>query len=99
MKVDVHLIHFDADQKLVSFINEKVNNLEHFSENIVSSEVFLRIDKSSSNDNKIAEIKLMVPGKELFAKKRCKSFEEATDSACEAIRKQIRKHKAKVRQN
>jgi putative sigma-54 modulation protein len=41
-------------------------------------------------------VKILIPGKELFAKKQCKSFEEATDLAVEALRKQVKKHKEKV---
>jgi putative sigma-54 modulation protein len=53
------------------------------------------LDKSDVNENKIAEVKLSIPGKELFAKKQCKTFEEATDVAVEALRKQIDKHRPK----
>jgi len=96
MHIKVHSIHFDADYKLINFITEKVNKLEHFHDQILSGEVFLRLEKSDVNENKVAEIKLNVPGKELFAKKQSKTFEEATDVAVEALRRQIRKHKGKV---
>ena len=49
-----------------------------------------------SSLNKIIEIKLNVPGKELFAKKQTKSFEESTDEAIEALRKQLLKEKEKM---
>ena len=97
MKVAVHSIQFDADQKLVHFIENKVGKLDHFHDHIIGSEVILKVDNSSDQDNKIAEIKLNVPGKELFAKKQSKSFEEATDSAVEAIRRQMKKFKEKER--
>ena len=45
--------------------------------------------------NKITEIKLLVPGKELFAKRKCKSFEEAADETIDALKKQIIKEKEK----
>jgi putative sigma-54 modulation protein len=97
MGVKVQSIHFNADKKLVSFIEERVEKLNQFSDNIVDTEVFLRIDKADNNENKVAEIKLAIPGKDLFAKKQSKSFEEATDEAIEALRKQIIKHKEKTR--
>lgn len=96
MDLNVHTVHFDADRKLVDFVNSKVNKLELFFDNIICGEVYLRIDKSSKNENKIAEIKLSLPGKEVFAKKQCKSFEEAADLACDALRKQVKKHKSKI---
>ncbi len=96
MQVQVHSVHFDADSKLLNFIHEKLNKLEQFHDQIIGTEVFLRIDKSDSNENKITEIRIAVPGKDLFAKKQSKSFEEATDVAVEALRRQIRKHKTKL---
>ncbi len=97
MKVKVHSIRFDADKKLLEFVQNRVDKLEHFYDKIIDSEVFLRIDKSSNTDNKVAEIKMNIPGKELFAKKQCKSFEEATDTAVDALRRQLKKHKHKSR--
>ena len=95
MQIQVQSIHFDADVKLISFIEEKLSKLTTFHDRIISSQVFFRLDKSDVNENKIAEIKLSVPGKELFASKQCKTFEEATDTAVEALRRQIGKHKEK----
>ena len=89
----MHAIHFKADHKLLTFIQERLNKLEQFNDQIVSAEVFLKIDKDREKENKIAEIKLHVPGKDMFAKKQCKSFEEATNVAVEALRRQIMKDK------
>jgi len=97
MKVKVQSIHFDADRKLISFVEEKIEKLRHFYDSIIDSEVFLRLDKNSSHENKITEIKINTPGKTLFAKEQCKTFEEATDTAVEALRKQITKYKEKQR--
>ena len=99
MQVKVHSIHFDADQKLIDFIEEKIGKLGVFDEKIISGEVFLRLEKSDVNENKVTEIKLAVPGKDLFAKKQSKSFEESTDDAVEALRRQILKNKPKVSRN
>jgi putative sigma-54 modulation protein len=96
MDIQVHSVHFTADKKLIEFVNEKVGKLDLFFDNIIASEVFLRLDKSQEGENKIAEIKVLIPGKELFAKKQCKSFEEAADLAVDALRKQVTKHKEKV---
>jgi putative sigma-54 modulation protein len=96
MEIQVHAIRFTADQKLIDFVTEKVGKLELFYDNIIAAEVFLRLDKEHAHDNKIAEVKTLIPGKELFAKKQCDSFEEASDLAVEAIVKQVKKHKEKI---
>jgi putative sigma-54 modulation protein len=97
MTVKIQSVHFDADKKLLEFIQEKVNKLTHFYDGIITSDVTLRIDKSSDQDNKIAEIKLHVAGNDLFVKKQCKSFEEAVDDGLEALKIQVKKHKEKIK--
>jgi len=95
MKIKVQSIHFTADQKLIDLIEEKVEHLRHFYENIIDGEVFLRIDKNNHHENKITEIRLNTPGKILFAKEQCSTFEQATGKTVEALKRQITKHKEK----
>jgi putative sigma-54 modulation protein len=95
MDIKLHTVHFTADQKLINFVNEKVGKLELFYDGIVSAEVFLRLENNSEGENKVSELKVLTPGKELFAKKQAKSFEEATDLVVEALRKQVKKKKEK----
>ena len=97
MTVKIQSIHFDADKKLLDFISERMEKLKHFYDNIIRSEVFLKLDKSDSAENKIAEIRIHIPGQELFAKKQCKTFEEAIDVSIDALTRQVIKHKEKVK--
>ena len=97
MNVKIHSIRFNADQKLIDFVENKVEKLDQYFDNIIGAEVYLRLDKSQDADNKVAEVKLEIPGNDIFAKKKAKSFEEATDESVEAIRKQIVKYKEKIR--
>lgn len=97
MKIRVQSIHFNADRKLLDFIQKKVDKLDLFFDQIIGGEVYLKLENVEDEANKISEIKLMVPGVTLFAKEQCKSFEEATDLAIESLKKQITKHKNKTR--
>ena len=97
MNIKIQTIHFDADKKLLDFTKKKVEKLMKFYDAIVSTEVILRLDKSQQEENKIAEIKLEIPGNDLFAKRHCKSFENAIDLVSDALKKQITKHKEKQR--
>jgi putative sigma-54 modulation protein len=96
MKLTVHSIHFDADQKLVNYIQRKVDKLETFYDRLVGGKVFLRLNNEGT-DNKTVEIKLSLPGGELFAVEKSRSFEAATDLATDALRMQLKKFKAKLR--
>lgn len=96
MTINIQSVHFTADKKLLNFVEEKVEKLKIFYDGLINSEVALRLDKSSTSNNKICEIKMLGRGHEFFAKKQCESFEEATDLVCEALRTQITKHKEKL---
>jgi len=97
MKIRVQTIRFTADSKLLSFVQKKANKLDQFYDQIISGEVYLKLENVEDELNKITEIKLMIPGNDLFAKERCKSFEEATDKAVESLRRQMERHKEKIR--
>jgi putative sigma-54 modulation protein len=97
MNIQIHSVRFDADKKLIDFVHQKLDKLTQFAEDIVNTEVYLRLDKDQERENKISEIKLELPGGPLFARKQSKTFEEATDEAIDALKKQITKHKQKKR--
>ena len=96
MEVKIQSVNFDADKKLVDFVEARVEKLEQFFDHIVGVESFLKVEKGEAKENKVVEIKVMIPGKDLFAKKQAKSFEEATDEAVEALRRQVKKYKEKL---
>ena len=97
MNVKIQSIKFNADRKLIDFINQKVNKLERYFDNIIDAEVFLRAENPQEVTNKIAEIRLNVPNADLFAHKQCKTFEEAIDECVDALKIQTKKHKEKLR--
>ncbi len=93
MNVQIQSVKFDADQKLIDFVETKISKLDRFVERATGADVILRLDKDHDRGNKVAIIKLEVPGDDLVAEFRSKSFEESVDGAIEAIKKQIEKHK------
>ena len=97
MNIKINSVHFKADGKLESFIKEKLQKMQSIYEGIIGSEVILKLENTESRENKMVEIRLIVRGYDLFAKKQAKSFEEATDQAMEALKKQLIKHKEKIR--
>ena len=89
MDIQIHSIHFDADKDLISFIKFKLNKLITFNDSIISADVFLKIEKNNEMENNLVDIKIKVPGKELFAKRQAISFEAAVDEVTEALRRQV----------
>jgi ribosomal subunit interface protein len=99
MNIQVNTVHFTADQKLIDFVNKKVPKLDTYFEGIIGAEVILKVAKPETANNKVAEIKLSIPGSDyLFAEKQADSFEEAIDLAVDAIRRQLSKFKEKLKE-
>ncbi len=97
MKVNVHAVNFTVDRKLVDFIQIKLDKLEKYYDKIVVSDVYLKLDNTSEKENKIAEIKLHVPGDDFLVQKQCKTFEEAVDQSVESLERLLLKRKEKLR--
>lgn len=97
MKITINAIKFDADRKLILFVQNKVKKLTKFFDDILGAEVFLKLENVQDTDNKVVEIKIDVPGGSLFSRKQSKSFEESTDLAADALKLQLIKHKEKIR--
>ena len=95
MKLQMHSIHFDADEKLLDYIQKRVDKLETFYEKIIDGEVFMKLNNTGT-ENKTVEIKLNLSGTQLFAKEDSSTFEKATDMAVEGLRRQLKKHKEKL---
>jgi len=97
MRINITSVHFKTDKKLDEFINDRLEKLKGYYNGVLSGEVTLRLDKNDKRENKVTEIKIEIPGNDLFVKKQSKSFEEATDEAVEALRRKLIKHKEKIR--
>ena len=97
MKVNTQSVNFVADGKLLDFIQKRMDKLDIFYDKVVGADVYLKVDNTSAKENKIVEIMVSVPRDKFMVKKQCKSFEEAVDSACGSLERQLVKKKEKLR--
>ena len=96
MKVNVQAVNFNVDRKLIGYVQERLDKLEKFYGKVVYSDVFFKLDNTSDKENKIAEIKISVPGDEFIVKKQCKTFEEAVEQAADSMERLLVKRKQKT---
>jgi putative sigma-54 modulation protein len=97
MTVNIHSVHFDADKKLLSYVESKLQKLNTFHDRIVNVDVYLKLDNLVHTiKDKVAEIKVHVPRRSFFVKQSSKSFEESFDGAMDAVVNQIKRRKEKV---
>lgn len=96
MNVQIQSVKFDADRKLVEFVEHKMDKLDRFVERAIGADIILKLDKDHELGNKVATINLHIPGDDLVAESRGKSFEEAVDLSIEALKRQIDKYKGRL---
>lgn len=97
MNVTINSVKFKADPKLEKFVGDKVAKLERLVDNATKCKVFLKVDKPESDNNKIAEISLTLPGQTLFNSKQADSFEEAVSDCVDTMKIQIDKYKERYK--
>ena len=96
METNIKAVHFDIAEKLVDFINKKIEKISRRNEAVSKVDVVLTLVKPETAKNKEAAVKLSVPGHgELFASKIADTFEEAFDLAIDALKPQLEKIKDK----
>jgi putative sigma-54 modulation protein len=96
MNVNIQTVHFDADSKLLEYINKKLEKLKNFNDRIIEVNVFLKLDNVvHAIKDKIAEIRVHVPRQRFFVKSSSKSFEGSFDDALDSMVTQIKKNKEK----
>jgi len=96
MNVNIQTVHFDADSKLIDYVNKKLEKLGNFHDRIIQVNVFLKLDNVVHIiKDKIAEIRVHVPRHNFFVKSTSKSFEESFDDALGSLVAQMKKNKEK----
>jgi ribosomal subunit interface protein len=96
MTIKIKTLGFTAKQELIDFVHEKVGKCSRLYDKIIGSEVCFDVDKSNTKENKVCDIRLIIPGNDLLSSAQCKTFEEATAQAVEALERQIEKRKTKL---
>ena len=95
MDIRVESVKFNADKKLLDFIDEKVGKLDKFFDAIIGIEVTLSLIPGP--ENKKASIRVKVPGSELIAERNCTTFEEAILIGVDVLKENLKKAKEKMR--
>jgi len=93
MEIRVQSLKFNADQKLLDYVEKKVSKLERFDDNIQSVEVALSLLEKP--DNKSVKLQAHVPSDNLVIERNAKTFEEAVTDAVDAMKEKIVRNKEK----
>lgn len=97
MKVYTEANHFAVDQKLQEFIERKLGKLDTFFDRIIDARVNLKLENSGQVKDKVAEVRISVPGDVLVAKETDKTFEAAIDKLTDVLKRQLIRYKERIR--
>lgn len=97
MKVNIQSVKFKADQKLENHIQSRLDKLDQFHDHVIDADVYLKLVNTATKENKVAEIRINIPGNDILVSKESNSFEDAVDQATDVLKRQLRKRKEKVR--
>ena len=95
MNIKIQSPHFTPHEQLEDLVTKKIKRLSHFYDRIEAAEVCLKLDPSGSNDNKVCEIRLAVPGTDLFSKRKSDQFAKAVNETVNILQRQIEKMKTR----
>ena len=94
MNVIIQSLGFKAGEELEGYIREKLEKLTP-SDQIVSANVVLFLGPDRATPNNYCEIRLGIPGNDLFVKESAADFEQAVDSSVNKLQSMLRKAKEK----
>ncbi|MGB5990097.1 MAG: ribosome-associated translation inhibitor RaiA [Marinifilaceae bacterium] len=97
MNVQINAVGFSVAAPLHAYVNEKIGKLDKYNDQIISMEVFLKLEKDDNAENKVVEVKVDVKGGPIFAEKNGSTFEEAVDIIADVVKRQLVKVKEKIK--
>lgn len=97
MTVHTAAPQFKADRKLLEYIESKLGKLSHVFDRIIDCSVTLKLENSGQVRDKIAEVKLQVPGGVIVASETQRTFEAAVDVLSDKLRRQLKRYKSRQR--
>jgi putative sigma-54 modulation protein len=96
MKINIQGVGVSPRQELQEMINDKLNKLDRLSDRITEARVTLRVEKAETHDNKVMEVRLGLPGNDIFVKKQGDSFEELVQKTTDVLARELKEWKEKV---
>lgn len=96
MEAIFEFVQIDKSETLESFTHKKLDKLENKYNWIVRANVFFKRDENQKPNGYICEIRLSVPGPEIFAQSNEDSYEAAVAQTVKDLERQCSKRKAKM---
>lgn len=96
MEIEIQFVDLKHSEITESQTREKLGKLQNKYSWITTASVFFKSEPHEGEKNHVCEIRLGVPGPQLFASEHDTSFEKALNGVYHQLESQLEKHKAKM---
>lgn len=95
MDKTIQPVNFNASQDLLIHVGEIFDKLDKFNDKIVSADIYLKSLRETPTKEKKIEVRLFIPGKDIFIEQQADSFISAAQQAFDRLKVIIIKDKEK----
>ncbi len=93
MEIRVQSIKFNADQKLLDFVDKKLSKLPKFYDEIIGVEVSMSL--LPEHENKNVKVKVQIPGNDVVVERNARTFEDAVVDCVDVLKEKLVRVKEK----
>lgn len=93
MKITIQSPGIKVARKMSKAIENGVASLKKLYAPALEAQVFLKAVNDSQGKGRFCEIKLVIPGNDLFASKQAETFDAAIHETIDALKQQVRRMK------
>lgn len=93
MEIRVQSIKFDADQRLLDFVQKKLSKLPKFYDEI--TEVIVDLSLLPDHANKNVKVHVRIPGNDIVIERNAKTFEDAIVDCADILKDKLVRVKEK----
>ena len=93
MEIRVQSIKFNADQKLLDFVEKKFSRLEKFYDAVTGVDIALSL--LPDRENKNVKVQVTIPGNTIVIERNAKTFEDAVVDCADILKEKLVKEKEK----
>ena len=93
MEIRVQSIKFNADQKLLDFVEKKLSKLPRFYDEIIGVEVTMSL--LPEHENKNVKVLVQIPGNDVVVERNARTFEDAVVDCLDVLKEKLVRVKEK----
>ncbi len=97
MDKTIEPVNFNASQDLINHVGEIFDKLTKYNDRIVKADIYLKSLRETPTGDKSVEVRIFLPGKDVFVDQAAESFISAAQQAFDRLKVILTKEKEKQR--